>query len=263
MYREARVQTLVKMLLWTVLFFALVIGLFRFAPAEVLAVMLTLACLGPLVFLALDRFAQRNQLLRLQEEALRAELALLKNQINPHFFFNTLNNLYGLVREGSDQAAAMIVKLGDLMRFSIYQGGKDHVPLLDEVAYVQNFLDLQRIRWRPDRVDVRFDCEMADATMDIPPLLLIVLVENAFKHGVAHLSEQAFVHMQLVADGNSLQFRVENNVADEPLPSSTGGLGLTNLRRRLALLFPNTHDLVTERRGNCYHAELRLTGCAI
>lgn len=238
------------------LFLVLVVAVARSGNRDLLVVLLSFSIAVPLVYLTVDRFAQKNQVLRLREQGLRAELALLKAQIDPHFFFNTLNNLYGLVLAKSEQAPDLILKLSDLMRFTIYEGRKDHVALADELDYLRNYLAIQQIRTRMEQVELRFETEVADASLQVPPLLLIMLVENAIKHGVGSLTEGAFVHISLKAGLDWLAFEVRNNYA--PRPHYRRGIGLANLERRLQLVFPGRHRLERLDEGGIYTVRLRL-----
>jgi len=223
---------------------------------ELLTLFLSFSISVPLVYLVVDRFVQKNRLLHMKQEALRAELTLLKNQIDPHFFFNTLNNLYGLTVEKSDEAPRMILKLSELMRFTIYEGKKDHVPLKDEIIYLENYLEIQRLRTR--KVATSFTKSVANDAVLVPPLLFIMLVENAFKHGAGSLTAGAFIDIDLQADTRTVALKVTNNFSAD-VRKSTPGIGLANLRRRLALLFPGRHQFETEAREGIYTASLGLT----
>lgn len=231
--------------------------LIRFANHELMLVALCFSICLPIIYLLLERGRQKHQLLTMKEEALRAELSLLKNQINPHFFFNTLNNLYGLALEKSDLTPELILRLSDLMRFTIYEGRKDHVFLRDEVTYLENYLEIQRIRIRQKSLDLRFTWEIDDALQQVPPLMLILLVENAFKHGVATVTKDAFVHLELRANTTELQFNLENNFG--PAKAKKPGIGLVNLERRLELLFPKRHQFKWESEEGIYRVWLTLT----
>ena len=248
---------LLQITIFLLFFFGMVVLLATHGTQDLLVVFLCFAVMAPVVYLVVDRFRQRNKLLEAKEEALRAELALLKNQINPHFFFNTLNNLYGLATARSELAPQMILKLSDLMRFTIYEGKKDHVLLRDEIAYLENYLEIQRIRAKLDKVDLRFEKEVADDLIDVPPLMLIMLVENAVKHGSDSLTGNAFIHIRLEAGSDWLIFEIANNFT--PAKDQTGhGIGLKNLERRLALLFPGRHDYKVAIDDKIYKARLRL-----
>lgn len=186
----------------------------------------------------------------LEHQQLLTELAMLKTQINPHFLFNTLNNIYSLTSRKSDKAPEAVLRLSEIMRYLLYESSTDTVPLSQELAHLQSFLDLQRLRLPASAPDaIRFDSESTspDCAHPIAPLLLLPLVENAFKHGDLAARPVA-VHISLVLQPSGrLTFRVLNHVAppDElrQLPEQPGGVGLSNLRRRLALLYPNRYVL--------------------
>lgn len=192
----------------------------------------------------------------LKNKKVKAELSLLKEQINPHFFFNTLNNLYALIKKDADAAQDYVLKLSDLMRFTIYDSGKESVLLKDEISYLINFIDLQTARYHKD-IDVNFEKEIENANTEIAPLLFIILLENAFKHGVEKATDNAFIHLKLIEDNNKIQFTVKNNYEVE----GTGkriGIGLKNLKERLNLLYPNSHQLINNINQNIYSTTLEI-----
>ena len=201
--------------------------------------------------------AQIKFILKLKKEKKQAELMHLKSQVNPHFFFNTLNNLYGLVEQDTAKAQQLILKLSDMMRYSIYQGQNDWVTLADEITYLENYMDLHRMRYHKD-IAIRFDVEAEDRSVKIMPLLFIIMVENAFKHGVEKLRKDAFVNIFLKATRQMIDFEIENNFDAEDIQSN-GGIGLTNLRQRLALVYFNRHELNISTRNGIYKIQLRLT----
>lgn len=208
---------------------------------DAIGVIFGLVAFAAIAFLVVDRFIQKRNVRKLKEASLRAEVDSLKTQINPHFFFNTLNNLYGLTVEKSDKAPEVILKLSDMMRYTIYEGEKEGVTLKNEILYIENFIELQKIRFHRE-VDVKFEHFIEEIDLKIPPLLFIVLVENAFKHGAETITEDAFIHIKLMAMNNSILFETENNFEiDEN--KKEGGIGLKNLQRRLQLLFPENHTL--------------------
>jgi signal transduction histidine kinase len=192
---------------------------------------------------------------QLRNERTNTELMLLKSQINPHFFFNTLNNLYGLAREKSDQTPDLILRLADMMRYTIYQGQRDSVSVQQEVAYLENFIGLQQVRFQK-QVQVIFNVQVQE-DVQLPPLLFINLLENAYKHGVEKLADKAFVKIELFADHTQLIFSVVNNFDPEETNSNLG-IGLANLRKRLALHYPDRHRLQITQTDNCYSATLTL-----
>ena len=199
---------------------------------------------GLVIYLIFDRFAQKRKVEKLKEASMLVEIDSLKTQINPHFFFNTLNNLYSLTVKKSAAAPKMILKLSDIMRYTIYEGAKEKVSLKDEIAYLENFIELQKIRFKRN-LDLKFVQEIEDGDIEIPPLLFIVLVENAFKHGAEMLTENAFIHITLKTSIKSIYFEIKNNC--EMVKTETrGGIGIKNLKRRLQLLYPNQHKLILD-----------------
>lgn len=207
------------------------------------------------VFAALWGYGQWRWLKTLKADKAKAELTLLKSQINPHFFFNTLNNLYGLAVEKSDQAPSMILKLSEIMQYTIYDGKADYVPLLNEVAYMEDYIELHKIRYQK-KVDIQFKHEI-DKTVQVAPLLFIVLLENAFKHGVEPLTENAYIHLSLKTGDNRILFTIENNY-DPNTSQQKEGIGLDNLKKRLAHIYPNRHELKTEKTDSVYQVQLNI-----
>lgn len=207
------------------------------------------------VFAALWVYEQWRWLKTLQADKVKAELTLLKSQINPHFLFNTLNNLYGLVVEKSEKAPEVVLKLSDMLRYTIYKGKEDLVRLTDEVNYLETYIELHRIRYQK-KVDIQFIHEV-DKEIQVAPLLFIILLENAFKHGVEPVTENAYIHLDLKTLGNQILFTIENNY--EPNTShQKAGIGLDNLKKRLAHIYSNRHELKIEKTDSTYTAHLNL-----
>jgi len=192
----------------------------------------------------------------LKNERAKTELLHLKSQVNPHFFFNMLNNLYGLVDKDAKKAQALILRLSDMMRYGIYDGQNDTVILKEEIDYLKNYIELHKMRYHKS-IDMRFDVEVKNDTLLVMPLLFIILLENAFKHGVENLTEDAFVHLALTASEKEIRFKVKNNF-DEKTPKTKAGIGLKNLKRRLELSYPDKHFLTFDVSENVYTSELRL-----
>jgi two-component system, LytTR family, sensor histidine kinase AlgZ len=196
-------------------------------------------------------------ILQLKREKKQAELMHLKSQVNPHFFFNTLNNLYGLVGQDTVKAQQLILKLSDMMRYSVYEGQNDWVTLAEEITYLENYMDLHRMRYHKE-IAIRFDVEAEDRSIKIMPLLFIIMVENAFKHGVEKLRNDAFVHIHLKATKQMVDFEIENNF-DVEETRGPEGIGLNNLRQRLELVYQNRHELDMSTDANLYKIRLRLS----
>lgn len=207
------------------------------------------------VFTALWLYEQWRWLRTLQADKGKAELALLKSQINPHFFFNTLNNLYGLVVEKSEQAPEVVLKLSDMMRYTIYEGKEDVVLLRDEISYLENYIELHKIRYQK-KVEILFTHDVQEG-LKVAPLLFIILLENAFKHGVEKMSENAFIHLRMQTQGKQLFFTIENSF-DESISNHNNGIGLENLKKRLNYLYANRHELITEEKESFYKVQLNL-----
>ncbi|WP_173002998.1 sensor histidine kinase [Chitinophaga sp. SYP-B3965] len=208
------------------------------------------------VIVAIHWFRQHSRIASLEKQQVQAELDVLKQQINPHFFFNTLNNLYALSLTRSAKTPEVILQLSELMRYVIYEGQKDLVTLSAEVKYMEDYLHLQKIRMHK-YVDVQLDHEGYDPSLQIAPLLLIILIENAFKHGVEPAEGASFLHIKLQTKKDEVYFSCKNSV--EPSGKETEkGIGLENLRRRLELLYPGSHTLHTETDGHTFFASLKL-----
>ncbi|KAA5535700.1 sensor histidine kinase [Paenimyroides baculatum] len=190
---------------------------------------------------------------KMKNEKLKAELMLLKSQVSPHFFFNTLNNLYGLVAKDSKKAQDLILKLSDMMRYSIYEGEKETVSLQEEIDFLKNYIELHKMRYRKE-ISVNF-IYAVDENRKVVPLLFIILLENAFKHGVENLRKNAYIEMNLSTSENEICFSIENNYEKA---ESQSGIGLKNLKRRLELIYPNQHELAFSITENEYQTQLIL-----
>lgn len=202
----------------------------------------------------------RNERLKkeIESEKLVAELALMKSQINPHFLFNTLNNIRSLVRKNSPNSDAAIIKLSQLMRYMLYDAANDYVPLEKEIEYLKNYIDLQRLRL-PEKVDIQFEIIENKRGHQIQPMLFIPFVENAFKHGVSYL-EDSKVHLKLQVEENSLHFSIWNNMnirKDEYIKTEeSAGFGLKNIKQRLEYLYPEEHELKISTESGIFSVDL-------
>jgi len=199
---------------------------------------------------------QIKSTLNVKKEKTTWELKHLQNQINPHFFFNTLNNLYGLIEKDKAKARQMILKLSDMMRYSIYQGQQEKVTIKEELKYLKTYLELHRMRYHKE-IDIQFEETIEDEQVEILPLLFICLLENAFKHGVENIRSGAYVHLKLIALDDTVFFEVKNNF-DAEEKREENGIGLKNLERRLKLAYPRKHTYSFSRKENIYKAQLKL-----
>ncbi|MEK7253292.1 MAG: sensor histidine kinase, partial [Bacteroidota bacterium] len=184
------------------------------------------------------RSAERER--QLVQEKLQSELNFLRAQTNPHFLFNTLNNLYHLARKQSKTTPDAILKLSDLLRFMLYECATPRIRLEQEIKVVRDYLELERLRYG-ERLNLSFQVETDDESQPIAPLLLLPLVENAFKHGAAESRGETWVRISLQEKSGELTFRVENG-KDPGEANGQEGIGLRNLRRQLELLYPS-HEL--------------------
>ena len=208
-----------------------------------------------LIVFVVDKYYQNKALTELRADKLNAELNLLKSQVNPHFFFNTLHNLYGLVVNNSPKAPSLILELSEMMRYTIYKGKEDWVTLEEEVNYMESYMNLQKIR-SANLPEISFIQNIKNKDFKVAPLLFIILVENAFKHGVEKLFEGAYVHILINEDAQSLQFEIINNF--EKGAQKEKGIGLDNLKKRLALSYPNKHSLNINQKENTFKVTLKI-----
>ncbi|MTI89559.1 MAG: GHKL domain-containing protein [Balneolaceae bacterium] len=198
-----------------------------------------------------------RSLMQLKHEKAKTELLHLKSQVNPHFFFNTLNNLYALVGKDAEKARYMILKLSDMMRYSVYEGQKEWVSLEQEVEYLRNYIELHKMRYHKE-IDISFTVDIQEEGYQIMPLLFIILLENAFKHGAENLNEDAYIRINMIANRKALNFLIENNYDGESGEAEEEGIGLKNLERRLELAYPKKHLLITSKADGIYKTQLSI-----
>lgn len=195
-------------------------------------------------------------------EKLQSELEFLRAQTNPHFLFNTLNNLYGLARKKSDKAPEGIMMLSKIMRFMLYDCRAHHIPLASEAKVIQDYIELEKLRYN-DRLTVDYHLDLDNPSAVIAPLLLLPFVENSFKHGAHSSTDEARIQIRLQLKNNQLEFDVHNtydpnSTNADPRDERYSGIGIRNERRQLDLLYPQRHSLdITESNG-WYRANLRI-----
>jgi two-component system, LytTR family, sensor kinase len=196
---------------------------------------------------------------QLIKEKLSAELDFLRAQTNPHFLFNTLNNLYGLSRKKSDKAPQGIMMLSKILRFMLYDCKAPRIPLINEAKMLQDYIELEKLRY-DDRLTVKYEQNLDNSGTLIAPLLLLPFVENSFKHGAHSSTDAAEIRITLNLKKQQLEFLVENTF-DEPDASirpgdDAHGIGISNQRRQLELLYPNRHTFETGSKNGWYRARL-------
>lgn len=200
---------------------------------------------------------QNQQLMKEKEKQyLETELNFLKTQIHPHFFFNTLNNLYSLTLKKSDQAPEVVLKLSGLMSYMLYESNAAKVSLNKEITYLQNYLDLEKLRFG-QRLSVSFEIEGEIDEVSIPPMILILFVENSFKHGVKNNINKIIIEIFLKVEGAYLFFSIKNPVG-ENAPRENTGIGLKNARRRLELLYGKNYQLDISEKDNEFNVSLKM-----
>jgi two-component system, LytTR family, sensor kinase len=199
------------------------------------------------------RNERRNK--ELENQKLVAELAYLKAQVNPHFLFNTLNNIYSLAYKQSPETPDAIMKLSLLMRYMLYESNDTLVSLQKEVDHIENFIDLQKLRLR-EQASIKFYVEGDTDGKQIAPMLLMTLVENAFKHGLVSKNEIGII-FNLTITNDYLEFSTINNISTHK-KREFGGIGLQNLRQRLHLLYPNCHTLSFNSKESVFYATIRI-----
>lgn len=192
----------------------------------------------------------------LQREKLQTELKYLKAQLHPHFLFNTLNNLYAYVLTNHPDAPDMVLRLSEILDYTIYRSQEQEVPLEEELNLVGNYLALERIRCG-NRLDLEFDQTATTTSIEIAPLLLLSVVENAFKHGVHPEVGQAKVRIRVSTDTSGINVRVSNTYPDNlPENEPVGGVGLRNVERQLELTYADCYQLSTHRSEGWFHLSL-------
>ena len=210
-----------------------------------------------LFFKHLDYTLERERLLKANAES---SLASLKAQINPHFYMNMLNNIHGLIELDPERAQEMVIEMSRLMRYMIYDSSRLMMPLQSEIKFIENYLNIMRLRYPVDKVAITSSFPRGTSVegVDVPPLLFLVFIENAFKHGISY-RHKSYVAVSLeVSDGNiqfsCLNSRFEDKSLDRPCP----GIGLENARRRLSLIYGNKACLTTEATSTSYIVNLSL-----
>ena len=195
------------------------------------------------ILIKLLKFSYEKQTLNLQllKEKTEAELEMLRSQINPHFLFNTLNNIYTLSLKKSEQTPEVVLKLSDMLDYLLYESNSNLVPLKKEITLIENYLYLQQIRFG-NRLKVNFKKNINSKEQQIAPMLLLPFVENSFKHGVGKHRNSAWINIELSTDIGNIEFYVSNSQSEiEPDKNSntSGGIGLYNVRKRLNLIYAN------------------------
>lgn len=198
----------------------------------------------------------------LMREKLQSELSFLRAQTNPHFLFNTLNNLFVLARKKSDKTPDAIMMLSKIMRFVLYECRAPRIAVMDEAKVIQDYIELEKLRYNK-RLSIDYQEEYDNPLTPIAPLLLLPFVENSFKHGAGGTTGDVQIFIKIGLQKQQLRFTVQNTVDADSEPgnsngSDTGGIGLRNVQRQLALIYPDQHQLITTRENGQFTADLTI-----
>jgi len=191
----------------------------------------------------------------LVKEKLEAELLFLRHQTNPHFLFNTLNNIYALARKRSEHTAEVVMRLSKLLRFMLYESKNDRITIADELKILDDYLALEKMRY--ERLTVQFQKDIDNDSQTIAPLLLLPFVENAFKHGASESRFDSFIHIQVKLQQGLLTFNIENTKENDAAPEIKDNIGLRNVRRQLELMYKQ-YDLQLQNKPHIFSVHLTI-----
>jgi len=193
----------------------------------------------------------------LEKEKVKTELAFLKNQVSPHFFMNTLNNIHALIDINSEDAKTSIIKLSKLMRYLLYDSELGKTTLAKEIEFIKSYVDLMKLRFT-SHVEVKLSFPDVIPNIEIPPMLFTSLVENSFKHGVSYQTE-SFIEININANKEFLFFRIKNSKQNgENRIAEKGGIGMENLQKRLELLYGKNFSLVQDENEKAFEIDIKI-----
>jgi len=225
--------------------------LLGYVPGGILIYILSLIFRISIAYFTLK---QQTEEIMLQKS--QAELNLLKSQVQPHFLFNTLNNIYYKVYKVDPPSAALIERLSDIMRYFVDESPKDEVPISTEVAFIENYMELEKIRIRHGAI-INFE-KAYNPELRIPPMLLMTFVENIFKHGINKLSVQNQITISLIQKDGYLLFKTSNRKFNSIASNQPNGFGIANLTKRLKMLYGSNFELAIDNSGDLYNALLKI-----
>jgi len=204
-----------------------------------------------------DWFKQRNETEILKQEKTNAELKFLKSQTNPHFLFNTLNSIYGLALENSNKTPSLILKLSDILSYTLYESNTEEIALNKELMLVENIIALEKERYEK-RVDIDYKVEGNAEGVKIPPLILLPFIENSFKHGLKDEIKKGWIKIHIKVVGNILSFEIKNSISKLGKEHNGGGLGLQNVSRRLDLIYGANKELSINKTDSAFIVNLTI-----
>ena len=219
---------------------------------------------GLIIFIAFsiklfkESIKEREEKNQLEKQKLQAELTALRSQLNAHFLFNTLNNLYGLAMQKSDRAPQGILMLSEMLHFVLYECSTESYSLNKELDFIGNYIELEKLRYGK-RLDIQMEKELGNEEATIAPLLLFPFIENSFKHGASKMTSEVWIKIKVSANMDALTFEVENNRFSTPAENHlSGGVGLENVKKRLEILYPRQHTLHIREDENTFSVSLHI-----
>lgn len=212
---------------------------------------------GAAIKLMIDYSRLQQRMAETAKEKAEAELNFLKSQINPHFLFNSLNSVYFLIDKNNTEARESLHKFSDMLRYQLYEMKGNKIPVEREINYLQDYVDLQKLR-KDDAFSVSFTSSPSVTGFLIEPLLLVPFVENAFKHVSSHADKENFIRINLDRQNGQVIFSAENSKDRERTNDTYSGIGLSNVKRRLELLYPGKHELMIKEEENVYKVNLKI-----
>jgi hypothetical protein len=204
----------------------------------------------------LNRWKEEKTIRELKEQHLQMELNFLKVQIQPHFFFNTLNNIYALTIQKSDKAAPLIAKHAEIMRYVLYESSREQVRLKQEVDFLKNYVEVESMHYS-EKMDIHFETQGINELVLIEPMLLLPFVENSFKHGIREETGKGYAHIVISLVEDDLFIEIKNSKPQNVNEKKINGIGLLNASKRLQMLYPGTHKIEIQEDFHSY--ELRLS----
>ena len=215
----------------------------------------------PLIGLAflIRSLTQELEMKELKEQQLVSELNYLKAQLHPHFFFNTINNIYALALKQSTQTAPMVARLGEMMRYILYEADQPTVPLSRELTFLSDYIEVEKIRHQ-EQMSIQFDMQGIRPDYQMEPLLLLPFIENAFKHGLEEETKNGFVHIVICQTDEDLTLQASNSIPQAVKNAPASGIGIQNVRKRLDILYPDRYQLEMNGTPEVYEVTLILTG---
>jgi LytS/YehU family sensor histidine kinase len=235
-------------------------SLFTIDLLIVYLVTLAIVFISVSIMLLREKEREKNERAQFEKEKKEMELFALKTQIDSHFIFNTLNNIYGLALKKSDRTPQSVLLLSEILSFVIYETKNDFYPLSKEIKLIRNYIELEKMRYG-ENINIDFEVkEILDNTF-ITPLILFTFLENSFKHGVSKTEHNPWVKISIKSGVAEIFFEIENSLPenpDESVQDGIKGIGLENIRRRLTLLYPQRHKLIIRKSENSFYAGLSL-----